>query len=183
MYVQLIYVKGGFGATGPFFFPGVFLCVRGPLSVIISDTDSACRFTTNTTIALDNADTATADAAQIIWDNMACQVNSSTGTAAKLKTAVTAVYGITWGRNVITAVSTDGVCRVLDFLRNSSIPRQEYDPLEDFLRRPTRIRRISHLNFWNGGVLPNNCDWSCPKAGAPFSLWRRFSRPRAFRLH
>ena len=88
----------------------------------------------NTTLNINNVDAATAAAAQIIWDNLACQVGSKKGTSSKLKTAVMAVYGITWGGNFLTVVSTDRICNVLALLRNSSFPRKEYDRLADFLK-------------------------------------------------
>ena len=83
----------------------------------------------NTSLIPEKVDTATAAAATIVWDNLARQINSKTGTPDKLKTAVLAVYGLTWNRAVLAAVSTDRICNVLALLRNSSIPRQEYDRL------------------------------------------------------
>ena len=80
----------------------------------------------NTSLSLEKVGTATAAAATIIWDNTAWEINSKTGTPDKLKTAVSALYGLAWNRAVLTAAIAARICRVLALMRSPIFPRKEY---------------------------------------------------------
>ena len=88
-----------------------------------------------TSVPIENADTVRAAAATIIWDNLARRISARDATAAALRVAVMAVYGISWNRAVITALTTNRINDVLPLLkRYTSFPAREYTRLADFLK-------------------------------------------------
>ena len=78
---------------------------------------------------------ARAAAAKLVWGNLARQINSRDATAATLRAAAIAVFGIRWNRSVSTALAANRINDVLDLLKRY-IPflAREYDRLSQFLK-------------------------------------------------
>ena len=71
----------------------------------------------NTNIPCENMDMAGAAAATLVWGNLARRINSRDAKAATRRAAAIAVYGISWNRSVITALTTNRIDDVLALLR------------------------------------------------------------------
>ena len=70
--------------------------------------------------------------AKIVWDNLARQITARDVTSDALRSAVIAVYGISWGRAVITTLTANRINDLLALMRNSTFPAQEYARLTAF---------------------------------------------------
>ena len=74
-------------------------------------------------------------AATIIWDNHARVVSNRNASTAAIRTAIMAVYGVSWNRVVITAITTNRINDVLAILRRyTPLPEREYSRLADFFK-------------------------------------------------
>ena len=82
-------------------------------------------FFVSTSIAIpaEDADSASAAAAKIILDDAARRVSTPNASAARLATALTPIYGAVWARVVLAAVTTDPINKLLQRLRQSSLPK------------------------------------------------------------
>ena len=87
----------------------------------------------STNIPCENMDIARASAGELVWDNLVRQINSRDVTAATVRSAAIAVYGIRWGRSVITALTAKRIADVLALLqRYTPFPAREYGRLAPF---------------------------------------------------
>ena len=107
----------------------------------------------NVNIPYENMDMARAAASTLVWDNLARRVNSRDATAATLLAAVTAVYGISWNRSVITSLAVNRINDVLSLLkRYTPFPAREYDRLAQFLKDSYEVSTNFPLTFSNGAA-------------------------------
>ena len=75
------------------------------------------------------------DAAKIIWGNLARFASYREVSLAAIRTAVMAVYGVSWNRAVMTAIATNRLNDVLAFAkRYTPLPEREYIRLADFFK-------------------------------------------------
>ena len=73
-----------------------------------------------------NADRATAQAANLVWNNLARQVNLRVSTRAQQLEDVIPVYGIAWNKAVINHLATNRIKDFLTLLRRPELlPRKE----------------------------------------------------------
>ena len=80
-------------------------------------------------------DMARASAATLVWGNLDRQINSRDATAATLRAAAIAVYGVSRNRSVLTALATNRINDVLALLRRyTPFPAREYGRLDQFLK-------------------------------------------------
>ena len=99
-----------------------------------------------TTLPLCNVDSASSEAAGLVWGHLERQVADPDASAAKLARALVPVYGVTWNRAVITSDAVGGtneINRVLCLLRNSNLVRSEYDRLAAFM-----LQSYSHSSLF-----------------------------------
>ena len=86
-------------------------------------------------LPLKNADSATAHAATLVWNNLARQVSLRGSTRAQLLEAVIPVYGITWNKAVINHLTTNRINDILTLFRRTELfPRKEYDRMASFMK-------------------------------------------------
>ena len=86
-------------------------------------------------LPLKNADSATSQAAALVWNNLARQVGLLGSTRAQLLEAVIPVFGIAWNKAVINRLTTNRINDILTMLRLSELfPRKEYDLLASFTK-------------------------------------------------
>ena len=82
-----------------------------------------------------NADSATAQAATLVWNNLARQVSLRSSTRAQLLAAVIPVYGVAWNKAVTNHLTTNRSNDILTLLRRAELfPRKEYDLLASFMK-------------------------------------------------
>ena len=74
-------------------------------------------------------DLAIAAAATVAMHSMTKAANRHTATARIQSTSILPAFGISWGRNVINAVTSDWANKLLPKLRYSPLPRLHYDNL------------------------------------------------------
>ena len=85
-------------------------------------------------LPLKNADSATAQAAALVWNNLARQVNLRRPTRAQLLEAVIPVYGIAWNKAAINHLATNRINDIPTLLRRSEVfPKKECDRLASFM--------------------------------------------------
>ena len=88
-----------------------------------------------TNIPFENVNMVRTAAAKIIWDNLARVVANRDVSLATVRTAVMAVYGISWNRVVMTAITTNRINDVLATLkRYTPLPQKEYCRLSEFFK-------------------------------------------------
>ena len=106
--------------------------------------------------------------------------------ASVLAAATLPIYGITWGRPVISAVGAACFDAILVFIRNSPRPKAEYERQAD-VWKPDFPARSLYLRVWGGGGwgiqaesfrLDRRFPWEAASA-APFFVWNGISDPSA----
>ena len=80
-----------------------------------------------------NRDAAAAAAAKLIWGNLSRMISAPLTPANGIVPAIRPVYGVVWNRAVIKLLTTAPIHDALWNLRNSILPRSEYDRIEAFL--------------------------------------------------
>ena len=73
-------------------------------------------------------------AASLIWPNMERQISDPLAPAARIIQAIRPIYGIAWNRAVVMQLKTENMNPVFCKLRNSLLPRPEYDRLANFAK-------------------------------------------------
>ena len=104
---------------------------------ILSDISFSMNWIFISTIVLppQNADNATAQAATLVWNNLARQVNLRSSTRAQLLEAVIPLYGIAWSKAAINHLATNRINDVLSLLRRSELfQKKEYDSMTSFMK-------------------------------------------------
>lgn len=86
----------------------------------------------NFTLYAEGADKEAVAAAEIIIGRLSCVIGSKENTAARLTSALAPVYGVAWNRMILTRCDTKRINAILVRLRNSLLPRNQYDRLVDF---------------------------------------------------
>ena len=114
-------------------------------------------------IRTDHMDLAIAAAATVVMESMTKAANRHAATARSLSTAIAPAFGISWNRNVINAVTSDWINKLLLKLRNSPLPRLRYDKIATMFK-------TAYSNPYS--LIPEWTEWK-QLAGA-YMLDRRF---------
>ena len=86
-------------------------------------------------LPIENLDTAASAAGKVISEKLNRQLGERDISARGLSQALIPLYGITWNRTVINLVVKDSVNNLFVRLRNSPLPRTEYDRLSAFFKK------------------------------------------------
>ena len=86
-------------------------------------------------LPVENLDTAAAAAGKVIMGKLNRQLGQRDISARELSRALIPLYGITWNRAVINLVVKDSINNLFVRLRNSPLPRAEYDRLSTFFKK------------------------------------------------
>ena len=84
---------------------------------------------------VENLDAASASAAKVVLEKMNRQMGHRDISAIELSQSPIPLYGITWNRDVINLVANDSIINLYVRLRNSPLPRAEYDRLSTFYKK------------------------------------------------
>ena len=84
---------------------------------------------------VENLDTAAAAAAKVVLEKLNRQLAQRDISARDLSQAVVPLFGSTWNRNVINLVVKDSINKLFARLRNSPLPRADYDRLSAFFKK------------------------------------------------
>lgn len=90
-------------------------------------------------IPLANIDIATASAAIIIVDNAAKISGDFKASPSTIREAIPPIYGLTWNRTVCSHFEGGRLNAVLAKVRNSALPREEYERLASFWKQAISV--------------------------------------------
>ena len=80
----------------------------------------------------DNADRHAAAAAEVTLRRLAFQIGPKDSSAASLSEALIPVYGLPWNRMILARCDANRLNEIPAMIRNSPLPRTEYDRLSAF---------------------------------------------------
>ena len=137
----------------------------------------------NTTLKSEHQDKATGEAARVVIANLQKQLGTPGLSAGAHTKLLIPVYGLNWNRNVIRFVATNELNNLFVRLRNSALPKVEYDRLTTFFNRafaasnlfPPELREWQLLAERFRLSAPNG--WSDILAAATFLLSRGIPTP------
>ena len=132
---------------------------------------------------VENLDAAEAAAARVVLGKLNLQLALRDVSARGLSQSPAPLYGVTWNRDVINLVAQDPVNNLFVRLRNSFLPRAEYDRLSTFPMQITAPPVPSQLSLGNGASYLSVSDWK-RRLAAPLSFQKRLRwRERALISH
>ena len=95
-----------------------------------------------------SADIVTAEAAKLIWGNVARQVGMPNMSASEMCTSIRPVYGIVWNRTIVDNVATKRINDEPARLRNSALPPKDYQRLVAMFLESYHSANSSPSELW-----------------------------------